>query len=125
MFAGLEVGLVLILSALVLIVPVLLVILLRRMPRNASIAPEVTSTFAPSDSSKLNEAILIVQYGGRVEYINELAREWFGLREGEPAELERLVRRVRPAEDLLNLCAEQGQKRLSVGGRLVDATSYQ
>ncbi|HEX6035805.1 MAG TPA: GAF domain-containing protein, partial [Anaerolineales bacterium] len=29
------------------------------------------------------------------------------------------------AEDFLNLCARQGQKRLSVGGRLVDATSYQ
>ena len=36
-----------------------------------------------------------------------------------------LIRRARPAEDFLNLCARQGQKRLSVGGRLVDATSYQ
>src|SRR5215208_2324019 len=125
MFAGLEVGLALILLALVLVVPVLVVIMLRRLPRNASIAPEATSTFISPDSSNLNEAILIVQFGGRVEYINELAREWFGLREGEPADLERLVRRARPAEDILSLCAQQGQKRLSVSGRLVDATSSQ
>src|ERR1043165_4651583 len=125
MFAGLEVGLALILLAAVLIVPVLVVIWLRRLPRNASIAPETTSTFdSPDSSNNLNEAILIVQFGGRVEYVNELAREWFGLHEGESADLERLIRRARPAEDLLNLCAQQGQKRLSVGGRLVEATSY-
>jgi GAF domain-containing protein len=125
MIAGSEVGLALIFLALALVVPVLVVIMLRRLPRNASIAPETTSTSISPDSTHLNEAILIVQFGGRVEHINELAREWFGLREGEPADLERLVRRARPGEDLLNLCTQQGQKRLSVGGRLVDATSYQ
>ncbi len=125
MLAGLEVGLALILLAAVLVIPVLVVIMLRRLPRNASVAPETTSTFVSPNSSNLNEAILVVQFGGRVEYINDLAREWFGLREGESADLERLVRRARPAEDILNLCAQQGHKRLSVGGRLVDATSYQ
>ncbi|HSL28734.1 MAG TPA: GAF domain-containing protein [Anaerolineales bacterium] len=125
MIAGLEVSLAFILLALGLIVPVLVVIVLRRLPRNASVAPDVHAASLSPDSSNLNEAILTVQFGGRVEYINDLAREWFGLREGEPADLERLVRRARPGEDLLNLCARQGQKRLSVGGRLVDATSYQ
>ncbi|HEX5808058.1 MAG TPA: GAF domain-containing protein, partial [Anaerolineales bacterium] len=125
MIAGLEVGLAFMLLALGLLVPVLAVIMLRRLPRNASIAPETTSTFVSPDSSTLNEAILTIQLGGRVDYINALAREWFGLREGEPADLERLVRRARPGEDLLNLCSQQGQKRLSVGGRLVEATSYQ
>jgi GAF domain-containing protein len=125
MFAGLEVGIALIGFAFALVIPVLVVIWMRRLPRNASIASAATSTFVSPNSSNLNEGILIVQYGGRVEYINDLAREWFGLREGEPADLERLVRRSRPGEDILNLCAQQGQKRLSVGGRLVDATSYQ
>ncbi|MFT3892942.1 MAG: GAF domain-containing protein [Anaerolineales bacterium] len=68
---------------------------------------------------------MIIQPGGRVEYINDLAREWFGVRADEPLDLERLVRRARPAEDLLSLCARQGQKRLSVGGRLVEVASYQ
>lgn len=125
MLAGLEVGLALIVFAVVLGFLVLAVIWLRQLPRNASTKSEATSTFISPDSSNLNEAILIVQFGGRVEYVNELAREWFGLREGEVADLERLIRRARPAEDILNLCARQGQKRLSVGGRLVDATSYQ
>jgi GAF domain-containing protein/nitrogen-specific signal transduction histidine kinase len=125
MLAGLEVGLALIVFAVVLGFLVLAVIWLRQLPRNASIKSEATSTFISPDSSNLSEAILIVQFGGRVEYVNELAREWFGLREGEVADLERLIRRARPAEDILSLCARQGQKRLSVGGRLVDATSYQ
>jgi GAF domain-containing protein/nitrogen-specific signal transduction histidine kinase len=125
MLAGLEVGLALVVFAVVLGLIVLAVIWLRQLPRNTSTKPEVTSTLISPDSSNLNEAILIVQFGGRVEYINELAREWFGLREGEIADLERLIRRARPAEDILALCTRQGQKRLSVGGRLVDATSYQ
>jgi len=125
MLAGLEVGLALIVFAVVLGLLVLAVIWLRQLPRNASIKSEATSTFISPDSSNLNEAILIVQFGGRVEYVNELAREWFGLREGEAADLERLIRRARPAEDILSLCTRQGQKRLSVGGRLMDATSYQ
>src|SRR5512134_1123700 len=125
MLAGQEVGLALVVIALILGFLVWAVIWVRQLPRHASVAPEITSSVVSPDSSKLNEAILIVQFGGRVEYINELAREWFGLREGEPADLERLIRRARPAEDILSLCAQQGQKRLSVGGRLVDATSYQ
>src|SRR5215210_8751443 len=125
MVAGLEVGLALVILALVLIVPVLVVVWLRQLPRNAAIASKPAPTFVSPDSSNLNEAVLIVQIGGRVEYINDLAREWFGLREGEHPDLERLIRRARPAEDFLNLCARQGEKRLSVGGRLVDATSYQ
>ena len=54
-----------------------------------------------------------------------LAREWFGLRPDEPSGLERLLRRTRPAEEFLDLCVHPGQKSLSVGGRLVEVTSYQ
>ena len=111
--------------AVVLGLLVLAIIWLRKLPRNASAASEPTAAVSSPDSSPLNEAVLIVQFGGRVEYINDLAREWFGLRENEYPDLERLIRRARPAEDILHLCARQGQKRLSVGGRLVDATSYQ
>ena len=122
---GLEAGFALVIFAVVLGLIVLTVIWLRQLPRNASTPAEPTATFSSPDSSPLNEAVLIVQIGGRVEYANDLTREWFGLREGEQPDLERLIRRARPAEDFLNLCARQGQKRLSVGGRLVDATSYQ
>ncbi len=125
MSAGLGVGLGLVVLSLVLIVPVLIVVAWRRLPNSGSVAPDSVVSFVPPDSSHTNEAILIVQAGGRVEYINNLAREWFGLHPDEPTDLERLVRRARPAEELLNLFTVQGQKRLSISGRLVEATSYQ
>src|SRR5687768_5916875 len=125
MFAGLEVGLWFVILALGLIVPVLVVIWLRRLPHNALLESASVPSLISPNTSHPNEAVLIVQAGGRVEHINNLAREWFGLRTNEAASLERLIRRARPAEDLLTLCARQGQKRLSIGGRLVEATSYQ
>jgi len=125
MSAGLEVGLGLVVLSLVLIVPVLVVVAFRHLRYNVSLASETAFPFVPPDSSHTDEAILIVQAGGRVEYINNLAREWFGLHPDEPTDLERVIRRARPAEELLNLFVLQGQKRLSVGGRLVEATSYQ
>ncbi len=70
------------------------------------------------------EAILIVQTGGRVMQINEVGREWFDLFEGETPNIERLGRRVRPSESFLEICAAEGQTRFSVNGRLVDAFSY-
>src|SRR5688572_29409176 len=125
MFAGLEVGLGLIIVAAVLFFSVLFVVLLRRLPRNSLLAPDSVTSFVSPDTTNSNESILIIQPGGRVEYINEMAREWFGLRADEPTDLERLIRRARPAEDLLNICARPGQKRLSIGGRPVEASSYQ
>src|SRR5919109_5026107 len=115
MLAGLGAGLALVIPAVVLGLSVLILIWLRQLPRNASAASESTASVSSPDSSSLNEAVLIVQIGGRVEYVNDLAREWFGLREGEYPDLERLIRRTRPAEDFLNICARQGEKRLSVG----------
>ena len=69
------------------------------------------------------EAVLLVQGGGKVTYANQEARDWFSLAEEEP-NLERLARRTRPSEAFLSLCAAEGQARLSLNGRLVEATSY-
>ena len=125
MSAGLGIGLGLVVLSLAMIVPVLIVVWWRRLPHQEASAPATVSSFVPLESSHTNEAILIVQAGGRVEYINSLARDWFGLHPEEPTDLERLIRRARPAEELLNLFAHPGQKRLSISGRLVEATSYQ
>lgn len=124
MAAGLEVGLGLVVISLILIVPVLVVVAMRSLPQGSPSSPDEVVPFVVPDTQHSNEAILIIQVGGRVEFMNSLARQWFGLHPGEPADLERLVRRARPAEELLNLFVTQGQKRLSVGGRLVEATSY-
>lgn len=123
MLAGLDVGLVLVALSLALMIPVMVLAWWRRQPMGDT-APAVAPLFEIPDSST-NEATLTVQEGGRVEHLNNLAREWFGLRPDEPIDLERLIRRARPAEDLLKLCALPGQKRLSINGRLVEAASYQ
>jgi GAF domain-containing protein/nitrogen-specific signal transduction histidine kinase len=125
MSAGLEVGLGLVVIALILIVPVLVVVAMRRLPQGLPASTEDAPALLLPHTQNTNEAILIIQVGGRVEHMNGLARDWFGLHPSEPADLERLVRRARPAEELLNLFAAPGQKRLSVGGRLVEAISYQ
>ena len=125
MSAGLEIGLGLVIISLILVVPVLVVVAMRRLPQGLASSPQPITTNIPPDNLHTNEAIVIIQAGGRVEYVNSLARQWFGLRPEEPVDLELLVRRARPAEELLNLFAIQGQKRLSISGRLVEATSYQ
>ncbi len=71
------------------------------------------------------EAIFVVRPGGRVDYINSLARNHFDLRENEPYDLERLARRARPTDDFLAVCASPGQKRIAINGKLTEATSYQ
>lgn len=70
------------------------------------------------------DAVLAVQAGGRVIYLNSMVREWFELADGEVPNLERMSRRVRPGELFLELCAAEGQARFSVNGRLVDGNSY-
>ncbi|MBK9926109.1 MAG: GAF domain-containing protein [Anaerolineales bacterium] len=125
MFAGLGVGFFLILLALALLVPVLVTVALRQRNRKAAKSPRPISPFISPNSTKTNEAILLVQSGGRIEYINDTAREWFGLYPEDIPDLERLMRRIRPSEEFLGLCATSGQKRLSVGSQLVEASSYQ
>ncbi len=70
------------------------------------------------------EAVLMVQNGGRIVYLNDLARQWFKLAEGEP-DLECLARRTRPSEAFLSLCAGKRQVRLSLDGHYLDGSSYQ
>jgi GAF domain-containing protein len=124
MLAGLGTGHYLILLALALLMPVLVIVAFRRASRRISVIPQNDPSFSPPESSKINEAILLVEFGGRIEYINDLARDWFGLHPGELPDLERLMRHARPAEEFLNLCANPAQKRLSIGEQLVEATSY-
>lgn len=72
-----------------------------------------------------DDAVLVVETGGRIKNINPRAREIFRVQDGETPNLERLVRRVRPGEALLRLCAAEGQARFVLEGRLVEGTSYQ
>lgn len=72
-----------------------------------------------------SDAVMLVEAGGRVKNMNIRARQIFKLQDGEPPNLERLARKVRPAESLIKLCASEGQARFVLDGRLVEGTSYQ
>jgi len=97
--------------------------LLRIVPRVRPALREMTpQSFVKVKSHQ--DAILVVQAGGRVSFLNEIAREWFDLSEGEYPGIERMSRRVRPGEVFFEICAAEGQARFSINGSLVDATSY-
>jgi PAS domain S-box-containing protein len=121
---GLGLGLVLVVGGLVavLFVRIFLRMLLpgnqphTNLPSLATIYPE---------SSGQKDAIIIVQSGGRVEYLNEAARRLFGLHEDDQADLERLIRYARPSNEFLSLLSKESQKRISIGAHLTEATSYQ
>jgi PAS domain S-box-containing protein len=96
---------------------------LRIVPRvrPAQIQP---TQYALSRIQAHDDAVLVIQAGGRIAYVNEAAREIFDLAEGEQPSLDRIGRRVRPGEVFLEICAAQGQARFSINGSLVDAASY-
>ncbi len=122
MFAGIGLGLGILLAGLVFFV--LFWVFLRLFPRGHQAAVGERPSPSLPFETQTNDAVVVVQPGGRVEYMNALARESFGLNENETADLERLTRRVRPSDEFLELCVVEGQKRLSVNGRLMDAVSY-
>lgn len=80
---------------------------------------------AQSLPGNLEDAVLVVRSGGRVSAMNERARQVFGLEAGELPDLEHLVRRIRPPDAFLSLCAAEGQAHFTLEDRFVEATSYQ
>ncbi len=78
-----------------------------------------------TDSSQQHHAVMVIQSGGRVNYVNAIARQWFEIHEGEQLNLEVLAKRIRPTDDFLKLCTGEGQMRFTVRGRPVEAASYQ
>ena len=84
---------------------------------------DIRSQETPQTSNQV-EAVLLIEGGGRIKEINNLVREWFNLVEGEFPNMERLARHVRPGEEFLRICAEEGDARFSINGRLTEGTSY-
>ena len=122
MMEGLGPGLALLVIGSVVIV--LVIVLLRLLPGGRSNARIPLSSFATPDSSDSKDAVIIVQGGGRLEYLNTRSRQIFGLREDEQVDLERLARYARPSNDFLSLFSKESQKRISIGSQLTEATSY-
>lgn len=93
--------------------------------------PRMTSAVQPDSLpaglfglEKHEHAVLIVQTGGKLLSLNAAARNLFQLSENEIPGLERLARRLTPAEQFLSLCAAEGQARFMLDGRLLEGVSY-
>lgn len=109
-----------------LAVVTLALLVLRLMARSQSAPPgDLVSSSSHTSINASKEAIIVLQPGGRVEYASSPARDLFSLREGEPPDLERLTRHVRPADDFLDLCVTPGIKRVTIGGKPVELASYE
>ncbi len=115
-------GIGLLLTGLALLLLVVGGILLARRWR--PVPPVADSLTLPTSPATSKHALLLVRVGGRAEYLNPTGREWFGLQPGEQPNLEVLARRVRPPEEFLNLCLAEGQARMTIDGRPVEAVSY-
>jgi PAS domain S-box-containing protein len=98
-------------------------LVLRALPRLQSRVAMQTNPPLPVNVNHHDEAVLLIQSGGRVAYLNQKARELFNLWDETP-NLERMARKARPSEAFLSLCASQGQSRFNLNGHLVDGTSY-
>ena len=122
MFASLNLGIGLVIAGLVFVILVWGLVTL--LPRNQAIEQNKSAEIFP-ESGHSTDAIVVIQQGGRVDYINTQAREWFGLRKDDQADLDGLLRRIRQPDDFLEVCASPGQKRFSLNGKPVEATSYQ
>lgn len=68
-------------------------------------------------------AVIIVQSGGRIQHMNQEARHKFDIWHEAP-NLERLARRTRPMDTFLNLCATEGKATLSINGQMMEGISY-
>ncbi len=95
------------------------------VPRLRPVHAPAVAPVQSNEPSSVNQAVLLVQAGGRIDYANPTVREWFEIRENENPNLEILARRIRPSEDFLKLCAAEGQARFSLNGRPVEGNSYQ
>lgn len=109
-----------------LVVVTLALLVLRFMARAETTQQSVSNSSSISPLTKNSkEAVLVLQPGGRVEYISAAARSYFNLRDDEPFDLERLARHVRPSEDFIDLCVVPGSRRVSVDGKPMELASFE
>jgi PAS domain S-box-containing protein len=122
MFAGINLGIGFLVAGLVTFI--LVWVFLRLFPRNLQLWQEQQRLLKLPDASESGDAIIVIQSGGRVQQMNHAARKLFGLGESDNANLERLKQLAHPANDFLTLCVKEGQKRITIGTQLTEATSY-
>lgn len=101
-----------------------IVLLMRYIPRMRPIT-KTGAVLNVVPVEQHDDLVMVVQTGGKIQSVNERARQVFNLSGNELPNLERLSRRARPSEDFLALCIGEGQARFLFDGRLVQGYSYQ
>ena len=96
--------------------------LTRAVPRGRSDTQKVPLPPMPLEIARHNEAIFLVQRGGRVVHCNPAALQLLNL--DEELNLNQLGRRARPSEVFWGLCAAEGQARFLLDGRVIEGISY-
>ena len=99
--------------------------MLRLLARTHSAPNESLVSTSSSLKSNSRDAVIVIQPGGRVEYLSTAARPFFNLLEDESFDLERLARHVRPSDDFIDLCVAPGVRRVSINGKPVEISSYE
>lgn len=108
------------------LVVVALALLVLRLMSPAQPARRADASFPTSPRpTKMNEAVIVLQPGGRVEYVSAPARTYFNLRDDESFDLERLARHVRPSDDFIDLCVAPGIRRVSIDGKPFELASFE
>lgn len=88
-------------------------------PENVSIPPIIQA-----ELPEIDNAVFMVQPGGRVVYINDHACEWFNITDNTVPNLERMARLTRPSEAFFSLCSTSGQARFTLQQSFVEGSSY-
>ena len=118
-------------GVLIALVGAVLLVLARSLLRLAENAASAQTPLVPASDAFLEkeaeegqDAVLLVLSGGRVRYLNALARQWFGLQPEDRPSLEFLAHRLRPEDEFVRVCAAPGRARLTLATRAVEAVSY-
>ncbi len=70
------------------------------------------------------DGVVVAEMQGRIVYLNENVREWFGFN-GEEPNLDRLSRIADPSDTFLELFAGEGRASFRIGEHYIDAVSHQ
>lgn len=117
-----QLGLVLAIAGVALFVALFLLARLR--PDTRASQQQITEPPIALDLPANDDAVLLVQSGGRLLYANDKARRWFGLQAEDALNLERLAQRTAPSDSFLSLCATAGQTNFTLENNLVEGISY-
>jgi PAS domain S-box-containing protein len=87
------------------------------------VVDENPEPIVPVNLVESGDGVIVAEGRGRLVYVNDQAREWFGMNGDEP-NLTVLANRVQPSDTFRDVLAQEGQAVFRIGQRQVEATSH-